>query len=105
LTFRPGVSISESFLPTKEEQEQQERDELERIDKGNAVLDATLRNLWACKACGEGNCFASQSGLCASCAAVVVQLKAEARGRDLVNGQSRRDLCALWLEAFEGDQS
>src|SRR5262245_54906446 len=72
-----GIMPGSSLLTSPEEQERIDAEERQRIDKGNALLDSTLHNLWACKCCRHGNAFGSQSGLCAACAVVVQQLRAE----------------------------
>ncbi len=86
------------LIATPEEIAEADRREAERVAKANDHMDAVLMSMWGCRCCGDA--IANHAGgLCSLCGAVVHKLRVEAAMEDTFNGQSRRDLAALWLEA------
>jgi hypothetical protein len=91
-----GLHPGSRFIADAEEQERIDAEERQRLDANLSLLDVALQSAWSCKACGA-NAFGSQAGLCASCAVVVHQLRAEQAMHDDVDGRTRRELVERYL--------
>ena len=98
VTFKPnpapvtleqaGILPGSSLLATKEDIAERERQEQARIAQGTAIIDAALKDIFSCRACGG---TAVGSSLCGDCTAVAAQLRAQARMHDDIAGRSRAD--------------
>ena len=94
-----GIHPGSGLLATAEEVEAIDAAEAARVSAANADLDAGLGRLWSCQCCGVPGAAAFESdGLCPSCRVVVRRLEAERLGAEQVDGTSRAELAATFLD-------
>ena len=94
-----GIHPGSELLATAEEVEAIDAAEAARVSAANADLDAGLSRLWSCQCCGVPNAAAYEvDGLCVRCRAVIQQLQLERYGAEEVDGTSRAELAATFLD-------
>jgi hypothetical protein len=69
------------------------------VTAANTDLDAGLSRLWSCQCCGVPNAAAfAPPGLCVRCRAVIHRLPVERYCAEEVDGTSRAELAATFLD-------
>jgi hypothetical protein len=89
----------DTALALATDQLQGERDALaERTSKG-LEMAASLEAFWSCACCRVGTAGpGAVDALCPSCRPVVAEIMAERRAEEMVNGRSRRELAAAYVD-------
>jgi hypothetical protein len=65
------------------------------------AMSESFHAMTTCKCCLVGSIIGRRSGLCEQCEPIVFRIRIERRAAEVVNGQTRRELAAAYVDRVD----
>jgi hypothetical protein len=98
IQYHKTCDWNEALAMATEQLAAEHEQDAERQVKAKELSD-NMQAFWVCGCCRVGNAYGSLDALCDACRPIVAQLATERRAAELVNGRSRRELAAAYIDA------